>query len=1098
MLNILYGLPKTGKSYAMAEQIRDVITAGGKCLVIIPDQFTFEYERLLYNRLGAALFNGGSLEILSFSRLSRFVFERTVRPDLEGADLTAKLAVMFMCVKKSLADGSLVYFKKQAARPDFARTVMTMTTELIHSGVTPEILGEIADKAARTKGMNSAAEKLSDLHILYSAYAKRLAELGLRDSAEDTRLAAREAEAAGLFEGVSVYIDGFKSFTGDQYDMLSAVLKSAVGLTFCATSKELSCRSGSMFAPVCETVSRLMSIAERAGREIKTAKFETPYFDSPALAHMAEALTWPLAPFPKPADIDEKMQKDVTVISVENIRKECAFICSEISRLLREDDTLRPGDIAVLSRTMHDDISLLGSYFDRFSIPYYSDKKPSAAHKPLTVAINAALELAAAKSPDTEAVLRLAKTRLTDTSQDDSAYLENYCYIWDIDGNTWNETFPDERAEDIKNRLLAPVLRFAGEARKSPTGKGIAAALRKFIAYSGIEKRALMLGSPGNEADGRESRRIAEETEKILLSIERAVPEEISLSGFRDIFALSAGSMTLGSPPVNLDGVLAQQSDLARLSEVKIVFVMGAGEGIFPFSVSDSVTFSDKERELFKAEGSDLTGNMKKRAAEEKFNAYNALCSPCRKLYISCPEVSGDGSPMQPSRLISDIERALPFCGRICGNDLPPELFCCTPEAAFREAAEQAETDPVFYSSVKAVMREFAPEYSGRFEYLDGMRKNLASVRKISPYAAGKLGLPRAENGAVKISPSAIEDYISCPFMYFGKRVLGISPPQKQNLSPIVWGNVVHKCMEKIISGKAAPKGKGFMEMTEEEIAGATHAIAEEYKEKHLEGSFSKSPDFGIFYETLKGNIVRILLHAQEEFSAVKFTPAAFEERVLRAVDIGAAEEAQEKLPGIYLSGICDRADIYSAEKGDYLRIVDYKTSGKKLTRELIENGINLQTVLYLSALAQGKFAGAIPAGTFYAPVLSTPPLNLRSAEKSDIDDNINKHLVMNGFIFGEDDIPKAMGVKDKENPGNAVYAEGELLTADEFGEIIKKADEHIVNVCRGILGGSFPASPLQSDKNPCDYCDFKDICSGQGEPEIRKLRPGTKKKAKK
>ncbi|MDE7294584.1 MAG: hypothetical protein K2N72_09200, partial [Oscillospiraceae bacterium] len=154
MLNILYGLPKTGKSFALTEQIRDEIKAGGKCLVIIPDQFTFEYERLLYNRLGAGLFNSGSLEILSFSRLSRFVFERTVRPDLEGADLTAKLAVMFMCVKKSLADGSLVYFKKQAARPDFAKTVMTMTTELIHSGVTPEILGEIADKAARKKGMN--------------------------------------------------------------------------------------------------------------------------------------------------------------------------------------------------------------------------------------------------------------------------------------------------------------------------------------------------------------------------------------------------------------------------------------------------------------------------------------------------------------------------------------------------------------------------------------------------------------------------------------------------------------------------------------------------------------------------------------------------------------------------------------------------------------------------------------------------------------------------------------------------------------------------------------------------------------------------------
>ncbi|MCM1578654.1 MAG: PD-(D/E)XK nuclease family protein [Ruminococcus sp.] len=1084
MLNILYGLPKTGKSCAMAEMIKEELAAGGKSLVVIPDQFTFEYEHLLYNRLGAALFNGGGLEILSFSRLSRYVFEHTVRPDKEGADPAAKLAVMYMCVKKALSEGSLVYFEKQAARPDFAKTVMTMTAELIHSGVTPEILSGIADKAARKKGMESAARKLSDLAVLYSAYTSRLEALSLRDSAVDTRLAAREAEAAGLFEGMSVYIDGFKSFTGDQYDMISAILKTSAGLTFCATANDLSRPGGNMFAPVCETAARLTGIAQRAGRKVKTLKFDTPYYVSPALAHISRSLTLSM---PKTSDLAEDIQQDVTVVTADDLRSECAFVCSEIRRLLREDKTLRPCDIAVLSRTMHDDISLLGTYFDRYNIPYYSDKKPSAAHKPLTVAITAALELAAAKTIDTEAVLRLSKTRLTDTSPDDGAYLENYCFIWDINGATWNETFPDERAEDIKNRLLEPVMRLRREAAKDPTGKGISAALRRFIAYSGIEKRALTL------SEDSQSRRIAQGTEKILLSIERAVPDEMTLQQFRDIFTLAADRLTLAAPPAALDGVLAQQSDLARLSEVRVVFVTEANDGVFPFAVSDSVTFSDKERELFKSEGSDLSGSMKKRAEEERFNAYNALCSPCERLYVCHTRSAGDGSPLRPSRLINDIKAALPLCGKVDQSLIPPELSCCTSEAAFRTAAGKFSDDPVFYGSVKAALKNISPEYDGRFAYLESREETLSSQRKISPAVSAKLGLPKAENGAVKISPSALDDYISCPFGYFGKRVLGIEAPQKQNLSPIVWGNVIHKCMEGVISGRAAPKGKTFREMSEKEIAGAVDKIAEDYKQTRLEGSFSKSPDFGIFYETLKDNAVRILLHAKAEFSDIGFSPAAFEERILKP--ILPKDGGGENFPEIYLSGICDRADIYKNEKGKYLRIVDYKTSGRKLTRELAENGVNLQTVLYLSALTgKGRFKGAIPAGTFYSPVVSTPALDGRTADSDEIAVNINKRLIMNGFILGEEGIPKAMGVKDKDNPSAAAYAEGEILSPEEFNEVMEKAEEHAVNVCRCVLEGEFPPSPLKTDKDPCEYCDIKDLCKGAGDVEERRIMPRTKK----
>lgn len=1055
MLNIFYGLPKTGKSYAVAEDIKEKISAGKRALAVIPEQFTFQYELLLYNRLGPALFNCGRLEILSFSRLAMFVFEHTVMPDLEGADKIARLSVMYFAVKKALKEGSLGYFAKQASRPDFAVTVMTMITELIHSGVTPEILGGIAEKAAGKSSCESTAEKLRDLHILYSAYRERMEQLCLRDSGEDIRLAAREAAAADLFSGMDVYMDGFKSFTGDQYDMAQAVLESADSLTFCASADRLGEVSRGMFSPVCETVSRLMAGAENAGHKVRTVKFDTPYFRSEALSAMSQAIcrNVPGEAFPGATD-------DVRIVSTENIHSECSYICSEIRRAM-SDPTMRYSDIAVLSRTMNDDISLLSVYFDRFGIPFYSDKKPSAAHKPLTVAITAALDLAASEDIDTERCLRYAKTGLTAISPEDCAYLENYCYIWDIDGGTWKCEFPDKRAENIKNTLLSPVMKLKKNTLKN--GGEIARAVRRFISEAGLEMRSR------EQADGqalRDSRRIAEETEKILVSLERTLPETVSLGEFRDIFALAAANITLASPPVCLDGVLAQQSDLARLSDVRMVFIMGANDGVFPFVTGDSLTFSERERELFSSEGSDLSGSLKKRAEEEKFNAYNALCSPLERLVICVPGYDRDGARLQMSRFVRAVGKAVPGAASINAEDADPVYSCFTPKAAFSAAAERG--DPVFSASVREALRD-VPGCEGKFRYLDGMREGIASDIRIAPSTAGRLWERQARDGAVHISPSAIEDYMKCPFMYFGKRTLGISLPQRQNLSPIVWGNTVHRCMEAII------RREDFLTLSRDELSALTDRTAEEYKEKELAGSFSKSPDFDIFFSSLKRNVVRILTHTGEELRSIGFSPAAFEKRV--SMDIAAGVQ-----PGAVLSGICDRADVYEKDGQKYLRIIDYKTSDKKLEMDQIEKGINLQTVLYLAALtASREFGDCIPAGTLYAPLLSTPPLKGRAAEREEIKKNIDSRLEMNGFVLEDRDIMAAMGAKAVKTVGNTApevtYVDGTPLSGEGFGEVFRQANGAVERMCSSVSGGVFPASPLEMPKFPCEYCDFRELC---------------------
>ena len=65
MLNIISGGAGTGKTFEMMNRIEAAVKNNKDVLVIIPDQFSFEFDKDLYERLGAVLFN--RVNVLSFA-----------------------------------------------------------------------------------------------------------------------------------------------------------------------------------------------------------------------------------------------------------------------------------------------------------------------------------------------------------------------------------------------------------------------------------------------------------------------------------------------------------------------------------------------------------------------------------------------------------------------------------------------------------------------------------------------------------------------------------------------------------------------------------------------------------------------------------------------------------------------------------------------------------------------------------------------------------------------------------------------------------------------------------------------------------------------
>lgn len=1092
MLTFFYGNTGTGKSYAMMDKIKLAAQSGGKVCVIVPDQFTFEYEHMLYNHLGCALFNRGNTEVWSFSRLAADIFANTRSPEGDAADSTVKTAVMYRVIRSVSENEGFLFFEKQAKRPAFVNTVLTMLGELIHSGVTPEILGEMIKKAPE-----NMRDKLTDLFVVYSKYSAELSVLGLRDVLFDFAAATRLADKYGYFEDMHLFMDEFKSFTGDQYEMIGVMLSQCAELTICMTSDDI-CRTGfGPFTSVNETCARLSSLAAEMFKKVNRVKFtENRRYRNEELFHLSENL------LRIPAKAYKGEGKAVTIAAAPDIYGECDYICAMIKQLVSERKDIRYSDIAVLSRSMNDDISVLAPHFERYNIPYYSDKKQSAGHKPLMLFVTAALELAAEKNISTETLLRYAKTGLTSVSEEDISYLENYCYTWDIDGAMWKSTFPDEKAENIKTRLLSPVM-LLKKACKRQTGAMICSALRDLIGLTGAEDKLLSFkGSYITEAEStaliRENERLCGELDGILSSLEAALGDVIFLSSFREIFMLSAEKIALAAPPDALDGVIAQQSDLARLSNPKIVFVMHANDGIFPYVTGESSTFSERERDFFKSSDHDLSGSMKKRMAEERFNAFKALCSPSEMLFVSYSAADITGSSVYPSPYIEKLRTCVPMHREINTDDLDMLFFCRTEQAAYAAVSQNFDpSDPDFITVRTELSKN--PIYAKKFGYID--RIDIGSSHKIFD----KRLMKKLYGNTLELSASRFEDYMKCPFMYFCKTGLKLYPLDKMDLNPVNQGNIMHMCMKDIFEEN---KGRKFLEMTEKDLKTSIKRSVKNYIDENLNGSFAKKKSFDFYLDIMDSTLLTALKHMQKECESSEFVPADFEfpvgvkKGVKNPSAVPVVIECGEGLK-VNFTGTADRIDVFTDENGVvYIRILDYKTGFKSFMKEQLALGINMQMFFYLFALTDengGKYSGCIPAGALYVPVKFPKLSDRRNADELSAEKCIDETMKMQGAVLDSNLIIYAMEkdccgkfIPVSFNKNGSVSASSSVIDSEAMEKIKQLAVKQIEDMGRAVYGGDFPASPLESQKYkctvPCGFCDYREICGNYPNPRTKDI----------
>ena len=1120
MLHLILGGAGCGKSEYLIGRIREAAEAGKPVRTLVPEPFTYTYDKRLYAALGAVGFN--ALKTGSFKMLTEEILSEIAAVPRDAADSVTKTVILHGLLRKLAKQSALSFYGAQAEKPSFLPEMLSQLDELMQSGSPPEALFQAAADLEAQNGILSA--KLFDIARIYADYLDELESRGMRDALRDPVHAAAAADGTQYLHGSHIFLDEFESFTGDQYLMLEVMLRDGAEIWLALRTDDIDAPDFTRFDAVNQTARRLRRMAKEQNLETETVLLTEQYrFRAPSLAHLSKYIyALHQVPFAgEPA---------VTVCEARDMTLEAEYVAAQIRQLLMQGE-LHAADIMVVMHDLGGYGSLLEAAFARYNIPYFMDLRRSVLHTAVMKLPVCLLSLM--RRTETEQILLLLKTGLSPLESTEAAKLEDYAYIWDIEGSGWEhpfsaETDPEQEMEALRLKIMQPIrkMQFAAlpQEGKPVTGAQLCDALYACMEALEIPKAvvrtAKALHDCGDVSGGRAMRRLWKDMTGVLDALYLALEQTaLAPQELLDLLTTVLRNNQLPVPPQTLDAVTVQSAAAARYDAPKAVFVMGVNEGQFPADIQDSGFFSEQERALLDACRISLSRSVRDLCADERLIVYKTLSAASERLWLCYPLATEEGKHLIPSPLLEEVRSLLPMTAQpphfVFAAQMGAEFYVSTKAAAYYSFVEDYETSLTERASVRAML-EAIPEEAARTERLR-RRSDLSRLHVQKPALLRKLG-----GDTLYMSATQIENKMMCPFMSFCKDNLKLYRPEKKNLSALNVGNMVHDCMERLF--REHPDRDDFLSMTPDDLRAHAKRCTDDFMEQQLGGSANRPQRFLQQFHRITGRLYRLLRHTQDEMRQSQFTTDACE------LTIGQLGEESGTAPytltlsngvTLCLHGKIDRVDITrDAETGtQYLRIVDYKTGLHKKEFKLanVYYGLNLQMLLYLFALLDDPavYPDAKPAGVLYMPA-STPEAQERENMK-DTETYLREYFCMSGTVLRDMNIltkmeealagvyiPAKLDEKATEASGTMTLTkDSQVFTPEQLSRLREYAEKLVRACAEAYLSGDVEPRPMQGGGNgyyadACAYCKYRSLCGLTPDDTGRIRRPQRQDAAKK
>lgn len=1092
MLYLILSRTGGGKTTHIMNLAEQFAKGGRKTTLIVPEQFSFMSEKIMLGRMGAKAM--ADIDVMSFTSLGEKLVGRPALHERRRLDDSARAALMSMALEG--VKDKLKLYKKHTGR----RSVISEFTALS---------SEFKQNALSTDSVRLALEgmeegllkmKLSDIVNVLDSYDAMIegSYFNPDDLLDELCDALPDSD---YFNGRIVFIDSFRGFTAQEFKVIEHMLRksAAVYVTLCTDNLENADDETDLFAHTKRTAKKLIDIARKNTVAVAKPQYlsmrnkfnnfppQIERFASPELSALEQEL---FSPAP---NVYEEKCENIVLCKAADIYAECEFVACTAKKLIRENG-YRCRDIAVIARSSGDYEAPLSSAFRKCGIGVFDDSRQPVDASPVVALVSSAVRIAA-NGFDTETFMRYLKTGLAGLNTEEISELENYCYLWQINGKGWlgdweknprgfgvETTDEDIRILELLNALRRKAVVPLCELRKAfedVNGAEAANAVFDFLedikAAESIRTLARRLNEHGESSIALELERLWNVVMDILDSLETLFRNRsVTASEFSESMELMLSAQTVGSLPQGLDEITVGSADRIRTVSPKAVFIVGANSGVFPAAPSSGTALTDNDRRKMSEMGLELSGFGEYKLAEEKLIAYNSFCCASEKLYVCCPERNAKGEQLAPSELYIKIKQLFPECAETDASQLDSMYYVEGESLAFEQLAKTRSRGDSFGKTLNEYFINQS-EYSGRLAALEraaGSRNFSISDKEAAKNLFGK---------NMFISASRVESYHKCPFSYFCRYGIKAMPRKIAELDPMQKGNIIHFVLEKLLTDY---KGEALFNLSRSDIFDYISGLMREYLIAKLGGD-EQSERFMYLYNKLALSVCDVAERLIKELAKSDFVPVDFELKIGSDGEIP-PYELDFDTGKISISGAVDRVDTAEINGKKYIRIVDYKSSGKKFKLSDVMQGLNMQMLIYLFTIWQNggkKYGEVTPAGVLYYAAKSPQMSAERNDDRNKLNEAMQKECRSAGIVLSDCDVVLAM---DKDASGLYIPVDfkkgkmsGSLISLKQLELLKNKADKILIEMANELHSGSIPALPVSGAnyKTVCDYCDYKSVC---------------------
>lgn len=1054
MLRVILGTDWVANRDEILRQLSvDVNNEQGNRILMVPELISHDMERRLCSAAGDTA--SRYAEVLSFTRLTQRVSEYTkIAPEEcldNGGRVVAMAAVAFQL------RGSLKAYAAVETKPEFLTGLVDAVDEFKRCCIMPE---DLQNAAGLCEGV--FAQKLSELALLYDAYDGITAH-GKRDPRDQMTWLLEQLEGSDFAENHTFYIDGFPDFTRQHMAILNHLI-CASPLVVIGINCDLPGSDHMAFQKAGETAKHLLNTAKNAGIDVEIKRI------SPTHTPVSEVWSQLYE-----GNIKQTECNCVTALRAETPFKEVGLAAQKIRDLVHSGARYRDISLVCSNTALYK--TAIDALLRRCGIPYYLTGKECVLERSVIHTVLYALEAVLGGFEQTD-VLRYFRSAMSPLTLQQCDKLENYALLWSIGGNGWCSEWKNHPAglgrdwtekteaelsllEELRQKGMTPLISLREGLRGALKLSEQVGALYAFLEEIGFAKRLRALAVRYDKEGDNRSAQVLDQLWEILLNALEQMHDVLGETvwdgqGFFRFFRLLLSQYDVGTIPTVLDAVTVGNPSAMRCQQAEHLIVLGMQEGEMPGYSGSTGVLTDWERTALREMGVPLTGGALEGLQAELAEIYGVFCGARRSVTAVCPGT-------MPSFVYRRLAQ-MAGCETVWDENLALSGIYKGKTAAYLvESGEKETADILGLGELYGEIADGASYHHGtvHFENIRGLYGEI-----------------------LVLSASQVDKFADCRMRYFLQYGLRVRERKPATVDPAEYGTYVHAVLEDT-AREVMEKG-GFHSLSVHETLDIARKYSAEYVEKHFSGLDSQRISYLLSRNAQELDMV--VAELWDELQGCAFTPADFEVHFGvggKMPPIGISGKAMNG----QLNGFVDRVDVWQEDGRNYFRIVDYKTGKKDFDYCDVYNGIGLQMLLYLFALARGGKdilgENPYPAGVQYFParapvVAADGALSDEEAKKLRI-----KEWKRKGLLLCDGDVLNAM-----QPDGSAqrldyrINREGQISGAvasrEQFGLLEKYITSYLSQMVDTIASGNVEANPYTrgNSHNACAYCPYKQVCS--------------------